>query len=310
MYLSFFGLSESPFSLAPDPRFFFRSASHQKALSQLEQQRGVALVTGETGTGKTSLLLALRERLDAETAAAHVFNTTLPFDGMVEFMLEDLGIAKPEESPARRLTALTSFLSEREQAGQRTTLIIDEAQDLDVLTLAQIGALANLEGAATDRRLQILLVASPELESKLEHPDLRQLQETIGLRCRIQPLDAAEVHKYIRDRLEVAGAGYPGLFSDGAVDRIARYSDGIPRVINIVCDHCLLFAYADQKRRIDRRIADQAIAYLKEGRHEPFTSFSLDEASTPGRSRRIIEIVGIVLASAVAGFLLSLLSGG
>jgi general secretion pathway protein A len=309
VYLSFFGLAEHPFSLAPDPRFLFMGASHRDALAQLEARRGVAVLTGEAGTGKTSLLLALRERLDADTAVTYVFNTTLPLDGIVEFMLEDLGIAKSEESPGRRLAALTDFLNEREQAGQGTTLIVDEAQNLDVPTLAQLGMLGNLESASTGKRLQIVLAGSPELEAKLDHPDLQSLRETIALRCRIRPLDTDEVHEYIRNRLQVAGAPDTGLFSEWAIGRISRYSGRVPRAINVLCDHCLLFGYADQKRRIDRRLADQAIAYLKDAASAPRKIFLSDGSRSTSRLRRILETVGIALVSAVAGFALSLLTG-
>ena len=309
MYLSFFGLAENPFSLAPDPRYLFMGASHRDALAQLEARRGIAVLTGEAGTGKTLLLLALRDRLDADTAVAYVFNTTLPFEGIVEFLLEDLGIAKPEESPARRLAALSGFLSERERAGQSTTLIVDEAQSLDALTLAQLGLLANLESATTSKRLQILLVGPPELEARLEHPDLQQLHDSIGVRCRIRPLEVHEVQEYIRNRLRVAGAPDTGLFSKRAITRITQYSGGIPRVINMLSDHCLLFAYADHKRRVDRHITNRAIAYLEDGAHAPRSKFPIDGSGSPGRLRRTLEIAGVALVSALAGFALSLLSG-
>jgi len=265
MYQSFFGLGEKPFGPTPDPRFLFLADSHREALDRLLQQRGLAVLTGDPGTGKSALLLALREQLDANTAVSFVFNTTLSFDGIVEFMLEDLGVAKPEESPARRLVALKSFLSEREQAGQRTTLIVDEAQHLDAPTLAQLGLLANLESATASTRLQLLLAGSPELDARLQEPDLRHLHESIQVRCRIRALDAGEVARYIQHRLEVAGAPDAGLFDRQAIGRLARFSGGIPRVINIVADHCLLLAYADQRHRVDRRTADRAIADLTEG---------------------------------------------
>ena len=313
MYLSFFGLSERPFSLAPDPRFFFLGASHQEALAQIEERRGLVL-TGDTGTGKTSMLLALRERLDPEIAVTHVFNTSLSFDGMVEFMLEDLGIAKLEESPAVRLAALSGFLSEREQAGQSTTLIIDEAQNLDVPTLAQLGALANLDGGAPGKRLQILLVGSPELEARLEHPALQNLSAAIGARCRLRPLDAHEVERYIRGRLQRAGARDADLFSRREIRRITRYSGGIPRVINTLCDHALLFGYADHKGRIDRHIVKHAIAYLNEGAHAPRMPVAVDdpaalEPTSSNRTRQILKIAGVALAGALLGFALTVLGG-
>jgi len=314
VYLSFFGLSERPFSLAPDPRFFFMGTSHQEARTQIEERRGLVVLTGEAGTGKTSLLLALRERLDPEIAVTHVFNTTLPFDGMVEFMLEDLGIAKLEESPAMRLAALSGFLSAREQAGQRTTLVIDEAQNLDVPTLAQLGALQNMDGTAPGKHLQILLVGPPELEARLEHSDLQHLWAAIGARCRLRPLDAAEVESYIRGRLRIAGAHDTGLFSQRAIRRITQYSGGIPRVINTLCDHALLFGYADHKRRIDRHIVNHAIAYLKEGAHAPRTPVAVDdpaalESTASNRTRQMLKIAGVALASALLGFALTFLGG-
>jgi general secretion pathway protein A len=315
VYLSFFGLSERPFSLSPDPRFFFMGASHQEALARIEEHGGgLVVLTGEAGTGKTSLLLALRERLDAAVAVTHVFNTTLPFDGMVEFMLDDLGIAKLEESPAMRLAALSGFLSEREQAGQSTTLIIDEAQNLDVPTLAQLGALASLDGGPPSKRLQILLVGSPDLAARLGHAHLRNLAAAIGTRCRLRPLDAREVERYIRGRLQIAGAHDGGLFSQRAIRRITQYSGGIPRVINTLCDHALLFAYADHTRRIDRHIVNHAIAYLNEGAQAPRRPVAVHDATTSEstssiRAGQMLKIAGVALASALLGFALALLSG-
>ena len=200
---------------------------------------------------------------------------------------------------------MNSFLSERERAGQSTTLIVDEAQSLDVPTLAQLGMLSSLETATPSRRLQIVLVGPPELEAKLDHPDLQHLRESIGLRCRIQPLEPQEVREYIRDRLQVAGAPDAGLFSARALRRITQYSGGIPRVINTLGDHCLLFAYADHKRCVDRHIVNRALAYLKEGAAAPRGSLPEDGVGSPRRFWRILQIVGIALASALAGFILS-----
>src|SRR5256712_9540765 len=244
------------------------SPGHREALAQLhygtQERKGFIVLTGKVGTGKTTLLQALRRRLDGDTAVSYVFNSTLPFDGILEYVLEDLGITKPEESQARRFIALNNFLIERERAGQNTVLIIDEAQNLDAATLEQIRLLSNFE-TATSKLLQILLVGQPELKAKLDLPELRQLKQRVGLRCQIPPLTPQETHQYIRNRLRVAGARDMALFDEAAVDRITEYSGGIPRVINILGDHCLLFGYADQKRRIDRQAVNQAIEYLEEG---------------------------------------------
>jgi len=268
MNLSFYGLTEKPFSTTPDPNFLYPTPGHREALAQLtyglQESKGFIVLTGEVGTGKTTLLHALLRRLDSNTAVAFVFNSTLPFDGILEYMLEDFGIAKAGESQAQRLFALNNFLIERRRAGQSTVLIIDEAQNLAPATLEQVRLLSNFE-TPTDKLLQIVLVGQPELRAKLELPELRQLKQRIGLRCTIPPLTPDEVKHYIKNRLRVAGATDLGLFSDRAISRIAQYSRGIPRVINIVCDHCLLTGYADQRRRIDKDAVEEAIEYLDQG---------------------------------------------
>src|SRR2546429_5362450 len=262
MYLTFYGLSEKPFNTTPDPGFLYMSPGHQEALAQLlygvQERKGFMVLTGKVGTGKTTLLNALRHRLNGQTAISFVFNSTLPFDGILEYVLADFGIAKGEESAAQRLIALNNFLIDRERAGENTVLILDEAQNLDASTLEQIRLLSNFE-TPTDKLLQILLVGQPELKGKLNLPELQQLKQRVGLRCQIPPLTLEEAREYVWNRLSIAGASDLGVFTDAAVSRITEYSGGIPRLINIVCDHCLLFGFADAKRRIDRPIANRAI---------------------------------------------------
>jgi general secretion pathway protein A len=268
MYLSFYGLDEHPFNATPDPRFLFLTPSHREALAQLmygvQENKGFIVLTGEVGTGKTTLLQTLLKRLDATTAIAYIYNSTLPFEELLEYMLADFGIAKPGESRAQRLFALNNFLIERRRAGQNTVLLIDEAQNLDVPTLEQVRLLSNFE-STTEKLLQILLVGQPELKVKLDLPELRQLKQRIGLRCRISPLTATETRDYIRTRLRIAGARHAQIFTEPAVQRITEYAGGIPRVINILCDHCLLVGYADQVREIDRDIVERGIQYLEDG---------------------------------------------
>ena len=268
MYLKFYGLAEKPFNATPDPRFLYLSPGHREALAQLhygaQERKGFIVLTGKVGTGKTTLLHALRQRLDGRTAISYVFNSALSFNGILEYALEDLGIAKREESRVRRLMALNNFLIERERAGQNTVLIIDEAQNLAPETLEQVRLLSNFE-TSTAKLLQILLVGQPELKAKLDLPELRQLKQRVGLRCQIPPLTAEETAQYIRNRLRIAGASDLGIFRDSAIERISQYAQGIPRVINILGDNCLLFGYADQQHRIDRTAVNQAIEYLEEG---------------------------------------------
>src|SRR5207247_6178268 len=268
MYLTFYGLAEKPFNATPDPRFLYLSPAHREALAQLlygvQERKGFIVLTGNAGTGKTTLLHTLRQRLNGQTAISFVVHSTLPFDGILEYVLQDLGIAKTGDSRAQRLMALNNFLIERERAGESTVLVLDEAQNLDASTLEQIRLLSNFE-TPTSKLLQILLVGQPELKARLQLPELQQLKQRVGLRCQIPPLTLEETRAYIRTRLRIAGARDLGLFADSAVDRISTYSGGIPRLINTVCDHCLLFGYADQKRRIDRHVVNQAIDYLEEG---------------------------------------------
>jgi general secretion pathway protein A len=269
MDLAFFGLQEPPFNPTPNPRFLHLTPAHREALAQLlygvQEKKGFILLTGEVGTGKTTLLQALLLRLDETTAVAFVTNSMLGFDGILEYMLEDLGIAKPgEASAAQRLFALQNFLVERQRAGQNTVLILDEAQDLDPPTLERIRLLSNFE-TTSEKILQILLVGQPEIRARLDLPQLRQLKQRIALRSHIPPLPREQVPDYIRTRLRIAGARDLGLFTREAMARIAEYSGGIPRLVNTVCDHCLLFAYADQVRRIGPDIVEQAIGYLGDG---------------------------------------------
>lgn len=268
MYLTFYGLKEKPFNPTPDPKFLYLTPGHREALSQLvygvREHKGFIVLTGEVGTGKTTLLRTLLTRLDSNTAVAFLFNSTLPFDELLEYMFHDLGITKTGDTRVERLVALNQFLLERRQAGQNTVVIFDEAQHLDAPTLERIRLLSNFE-TATDKLLQIVLVGQPELGAKLALPELRQLRQRVGLRCAIPPLGPEETRDYIRTRLRVAGGRDLNLFTERAVRRIAEHAEGIPRVINMVCDHCLLIGYADQTRRIDADIVQRAIKYLEEG---------------------------------------------
>jgi general secretion pathway protein A len=282
MYLNFYGLKEKPFDATPDPRFLYMTPANREALAQLtyaaSERKGFTVLTGRIGTGKTTLLHALRQRLNGPTAVSLVVNSSLSFDGILDCILDDFGIAKGMESRSQRLLALKSFLLERERLGQRSIIIFDEAHNLDAATLEQVRLLSNFE-TPNAKLLQILLVGQPELRRVLDRPELQQLKQRIELRCQIPPLRRKEGREYIRTRLRRAGARDLGLFSDDAIDRIMEYAEGIPRVISLVCDHSLLFGYADQQRRIERPTVNQAIDYLEDG---------VPPARAVGRARRII----------------------
>ncbi|MGH7303678.1 MAG: ExeA family protein [Candidatus Rokuibacteriota bacterium] len=307
MYLDFYGFAERPFKLTPDPKFLYQTAAHREVLAQLlygvQQSKGFIVLTGEIGTGKTTLLHAMIKRLDESAAVAFLFNSTLSFDGLLEYMLEDFGINKPASTQAQRLVALNTFLIERRRVGQSAVIILDEAQNLDAKTLEQIRLLSNFE-TSSEKLVQILLVGQPELRAKLNLPQLRQLKQRVALSCSIRPLSATEVQQYILTRLRIAKARDLGLFTDGAVARIAAYSGGIPRVVNIVCDHCLVIGYADQERRISRKIVDQAIETLEEGSLPRRRVRAM--AGAVGRSRMtalhwlLATSIGVVLGAAVS----------
>jgi general secretion pathway protein A len=268
MYREFYGLREAPFGTTPDPRFLYQSERHREALAQLvygvRERKGFIVLTGEIGTGKTTLLRTLLQRLDADTPVAYVHNSALTTEGLLEYVLQDWGVKSTGTSHAQRLFELNEFLVGQHRQGLSPVLVVDEAQNLSVETLEAVRMMSNFE--TTDRKLmQILLVGQPELRDTLARPELRQLKQRIGLRCHIGPLSAEETRLYVRHRLRVAGAADPGLFTDAAVQRIVQYSRGIPRVINIVCDHCLLSGFADSKRRIDARVVGEAIEYLEAG---------------------------------------------
>jgi general secretion pathway protein A len=268
MYERFYGLAEPPFSLTPNPRFLFLTDRHREALAQLlygiQAKKGFIVLTGEAGTGKTTLLNALRRRLDEQTAVAFVFNSTLAFDDLLEYVLEDLDAPKNGSTRAQRLMTLNTFLTERRRAGLNTILILDEAQNFSRATLEQVRLLSNFE-TATEKLLQIVLVGQPELGTRLDLPELRQLKQRIALRCRIAPLAPDEVADYIGTRLRIAGGRDPKLFAPAAIKRIAEYSGGVPRLVNTLCDHCLVFAYAEHRRRIDADVVTEAIRALEDG---------------------------------------------
>jgi general secretion pathway protein A len=296
MYRRFYGFSKRPFGLTPDPSFLYLTPGHRDALAQLtygvQEKKGFILLTGEVGTGKTTLLRALLSRLQKDTAVAYVVNSTLSFDELLEYLLEDLGVPNAGRRRAQRLMALYRFLIEQHRAGSNNLLILDEAQNLDLETLEQIRLLSNFE-TTSEKLVQIVLAGQPELKRRLALPELRQLRQRIALRCRIDPMTPEETQGYIADRLRIAGGGNPRLFSPDAVQMITAYSRGVPRVVNILCDHCLLAGYANEIRQIDASIARLAIEYFDEQEDKPDDG---DRVTT----RRKVARAAAVLAAGVA----------
>jgi general secretion pathway protein A len=304
VYSNFYGLAERPFNTTPDPRFLFLAPSHREALAQLIYgvREGTAFVvlTGEVGTGKTTLLQALLQRLDPQVAVAMIVSPILDFDGLLDLILEDLGIELDGRTTAQRLVALRRFLLERAAAGQRTLIIIDEAQHLQPTAIEQIRLLSNYESPSR-KLLQIILAGQPELSVKLDHPQLRQVKQRVGLRCAITPLTRQETREYIAMRLRIAKAPNPRLFTERAVERVFRFSRGIPRLINILCEHSLLIGYADQIRLIDHRIVAEAIRTIEAQERRRGADRTAWWRLSPTGRRLIAGAGAAVLAGTVGG---------
>jgi len=255
MYKKFFGLQANPFSVNPDPRFLFMTKPAQEALVCLSYgihtRRGFILLTGEVGTGKTTLLNRLMVQLQQhQVRTSFVFNPRLDVDEFFHFMLADFGLNL--EVNAKKSTVLLRFnqwLLERYRAGEHVALIIDEAQDLSDEVLEEIRLLTNLE-TSTEKLLQIVLCGQPELEEKLNRQSLRQLRQRITLRSRTHALAEEETRSYIAQRLAIAGMRQQTLFGPEAVHAVHVHSQGIPRVINLLCEHALISAFADQQKSI------------------------------------------------------------
>ena len=259
MYAEFYGLKELPFALTPDPRFIYFTPSHTEVMANLhygiESGKGLVVVTGEVGTGKTTILRWMMERLDRTVLVAYIFNPRLSVPEFYQHVETLLDIQK-WESKSELLLELGRALESRHARGLRTVLIVDEAQGLSPHVLEEIRLLSNFE-SNTAKQLQIVLTGQPELREVLNNPDLRQLKQRIALRCVIKPLpNVEETDRYITSRLLVAGAERTDVFSPEAVDYIFRCSDGIPRNINNLCDNALLAGYAAGDTTIGRSIIE------------------------------------------------------
>lgn len=254
MYKKFFGLQENPFNVNPDPRYLFVTPHTEEALSCLtygiQSRKGFILLTGEVGTGKTTLINKLLEWLHrGNCPTAFIFNPRLSEDQFFDFMMADLGIPCDTRSKSQVLLRLNQWLMERYRAGETAVLIVDEAQNLSSAVLEEIRLLTNLE-TYTEKLLQIVLSGQPELETKLKQPELRQLRQRITLRSKTYPLTSQETNGYISSRLRIAGSDGQPIFAPEAMEVIYRYSHGIPRVINVLCEHALINAFADQRKPV------------------------------------------------------------
>ena len=257
MYKEFYNLKEEPFNITSDPEFFFSSSRHTEAFNHLlygiQHRKGIMVMTGEIGTGKTTLCRTLLNQMDRSTKTAFILNPDFSEVQLLQMILQDLGLTPPRNGKLKLITALNRFLLEEAVQGHNVVLIVDEAQHLNVTQLEQIRLLSNLETEKA-KLLQIILVGQPELFDKLKLSSLRQLNQRISVRYHILPLEKSEVRDYIYHRLKVADATLQLNFTKEAIDAIYVYSQGTPRLINILCDRALLAGFVAETFIIDEKI--------------------------------------------------------
>jgi general secretion pathway protein A len=275
MYERFFGLQECPFKANPDPRYLFLTGQTQEALAGLtygiQNRKGFILLTGEVGTGKTTLLHRLLDWLRLQrVATAFVFNSKFNESQLLDYVMADFGIRCDSHDKSQMLMRLNHWLLDRYRAGAPAVLIVDEAQNLSADVLEEIRLLTNLE-TSTEKLLQIVLSGQPELEGKLRSQQLRQLRQRITLRCRTAPLTQEETFGYVAERLRIAGANGEPIFSKEAIETVHLYSRGIPRVVNLLCEHALINAYVDHLRPVPAHAVEEVAR-----------EFQLDEVSPVG----------------------------
>lgn len=255
MYRAHYGLVKRPFEMTPDPSFLYLGETHQEGLATLvygvKARKGFVMLTGEVGTGKTTLLHALLAQLDAETASAFIFNPRLEPLDFFRMVFDEYGIEAECRTKADYLLALNRYLIDRLERDAPALLIVDEAQNLTPEMLEEVRLLSNLE-TSTSKLIQIMLVGQPELKEVLQRPELRQLRQRIVLRHHLRPFSAEETTDYVQERLRLAGYTGKGIFTKGALREVYAVTGGLPRLVNVVCDGALLLGYGRESTQIDR----------------------------------------------------------
>jgi general secretion pathway protein A len=267
MYKAFFGLKQNPFNLSPDPSFFYRSVQHEEALANLiygvQSRKGFIALTGEVGTGKTTMLECLRDFLHAQKIPfAFVFNSQLTPAQFFEMIAYDFDLKCDHKSKVAVLNALNERLLERAAHGHTTVLIVDEAHNLEWNVLEEIRLLGNLENRR-GKLVQIIISGQPELDRKLDAPEFRQLKQRIALRCALKPFELIEVERYIGSRLSHAGMKEQTVFPVALIEEIYTRTQGIPRLINLICENLLLTAFAMESKTATLEMLDEVTGDLR-----------------------------------------------
>jgi len=315
MYEKFYGFTEKPFNLTPDPDYFFLSSVHKRALDYLvyglESGMGFIQITGEIGSGKTTLIKSLLRNLSREVKVAYVIHSKGTFIQILRMILEDLEVVEVGQRLSKEalLSRFRDYLVEQARRGNSVVVIIDEAQNLSVEVLEELRMLSNFETEKA-KLLQIVLVGQPELRDLLRRPELEQLRQRVTVRFHLYPLSEDETRAYIRHRLKVAGSDGSVRFTVGACRLIHRYSGGLPRLINVACDATLLAGFVEERRVFSEKFVRDALAELADERPERLAEPAHQDTQTPSeppRERRgslVVAAVAAVLALAMAGALL------
>jgi general secretion pathway protein A len=267
MYCDFFGFSEKPFTITPNPHFVFLSTVHREAFARLlygvDSHAGFIALTGEVGTGKTTMLRTLLTQLDPEKyRSALIFNPCMSAEQLLACICREFGIKAGEQTSFGYLDALNRFLIEQNSAGRTVVLVIDEAQNLEPNVLEQVRMISNLE-TERDKLIQIVLAGQPELDNILRRHDLRQLNQRITVRCRLTSMKLDDTIHYINHRLKISGSRIPDIFSRAAFRRIYQFSHGIPRLINVACEQALVMAWTRESRSVSSSMAAEVINELQ-----------------------------------------------
>ena len=267
IYNAYFGFSENPFNISPDPEFLYRSPQHEEALANLiygvRSRKGFIVLTGEVGTGKTTMLECLRDYLESQRVEfAFIFNSRLTPDQFFEMMAFDFDLQCDRKSKPEILFALNALLIQQAERGRTSVLIVDEAHNLEWEVLEEIRLLGNLE-TRQGKLLQIILAGQPELDRKLDAANLRQLKQRIVLRCSLNPLTPEEVVAYIETRLARAGMPNQSVFPPDVLEEVYKRSRGIPRLINLLCDNLLITAFAMEQRAATVDMLDEVCEDLR-----------------------------------------------
>ncbi len=299
MYESFFGFKEKPFNITPDPKYLYLSGQHQEAIAHLlygiQERGGFVVITGEIGTGKTTLCRYLVNEIDERTEGAIIFNPNLSEIELLKSINQDFGIISVGQTKKELIDELNQFLLEKRLRGKNIVLIIDEAQNLHPAVLEQIRMLSNLE-TEKEKLIQLILIGQPQLKKLLSRPELRQLDQRVTARYHLDPLSWKETCEYIQHRLDVASNGSHVSFEPAAMKQIYKFSKGTPRLINVVSDRALLGAFAaGQKSPITRKIVKQAIREVAGDRSSLRDRLSFDRAS----ARVVAYAVAVTLAAAL-----------